>query len=44
LYADLPNLQYTFEPLDPGTPLVVTLQVTDFGANTAAISTLVDVP
>jgi len=44
LYADLPNLQYTFEPLDTGTPLVVTLRVTDYGANTAAISTLIDVP
>ena len=44
LYADLPNLVYTFEPLVSGTPLVVTLQVSDFGANTAAISTVVEVP
>ena len=44
LYADLPNLQYVFEPLDTGTPMVVALEVTDFGGNTAAISTLVEVP
>jgi len=44
LYADLPNLSYVFEPLEAGTPIVVTLEVTDYGANTAAISTVVDVP
>lgn len=44
LYADLPNLLYTFEPLDAGTPLVMTLEVTDYGDNTAAISTVVEVP
>ncbi len=44
LYADLPNLTYVFEPLEAGTPIVVTLEVTDFGAHTAAISTAVEVP
>jgi hypothetical protein len=44
LYADLPNLVYTFEPLETGTPLIVGLEVSDFGANTAAISTVIDVP
>ena len=44
LYADLPNLVYAFEPLPIGTPLVVTLEVSDFGANSAAISTVVEVP
>ena len=44
LYADLPNLLYTFEPLEAGTPLVLTLEVTDFGAHTAEISTVVEVP
>ena len=44
LYADLPNLTYVFEPLEPGTPVVVTLEVTDFGANTAAISAVVQAP
>jgi hypothetical protein len=44
LFADLPNLQYSFEPLEPGTTIVVALDVTDFGGNFASISTLVDVP
>ena len=44
LYADLPNLTYLFEPVEPGTPVVVTLEVTDFGANTAAISAVVQAP
>ena len=29
--ADLPNLAYAFTPLDAGTPLVLSLKVTDFG-------------
>ncbi len=44
LFADLPNLMYAFEPLEVGTSIVVTLEVTDFGANTAAISSVAEVP
>ena len=44
LFADLSNLQYNFERLDPGTPLLVELSVTDYGGNTDAVSTVVEVP
>ncbi len=44
LYADLPNLAYNFERLETGTPLYVQLSVTDYGANTASIGTIADVP
>ena len=44
LAADLPSLAYEFTPLDPGTPLVLSLEVTDFGNNSTAISTVVAVP
>ena len=44
LVADLPSLAYEFAPLDPGTSLVLFLEVTDFGSNSAAISTVVAVP
>ena len=33
LWADLPNLLYDFQPLDPGTPLYAELWVFDFGGN-----------
>lgn len=44
LFADLSNLQYDFERLDPGTSLLVELSVTDYGGNTDAVSTVVEVP
>ena len=44
LFADLSNLQYNFERLDPGTSLLVELSVTDYGGNTDAVSTVVEVP
>ncbi|MDT0277449.1 clostripain-related cysteine peptidase [Blastococcus goldschmidtiae] len=44
LFADLPNLQYGFEPLESGTPLYAQLTVTDFGGNSDSVSTEVVVP
>lgn len=44
LFADLPNLQYDFEPLESGTQLYAQLTVTDFGGNSDSVSTEVVVP
>jgi hypothetical protein len=44
LYANLPDLTYTFEPWESGTPLLVSLTVTDFGGNTATVSGRIDLP
>lgn len=45
LYADLPAITYDFERLESGEhPFVVSLVVTDYGANSTTISTVVDVP
>ena len=44
LYADPENLTYSFEPLETGTPLVITLTATDFGGHTAATNTLAEAP
>ncbi|WP_081788408.1 clostripain-related cysteine peptidase [Candidatus Blastococcus massiliensis] len=44
LYADLPNLQYDFETLESGTPLLVQLTVADFGGNSDSVSAEVVVP
>jgi hypothetical protein len=43
LWADLPNLLYSFEKLDPGTPVYAELYVFDFGGNSdyAAVDTAV---
>ncbi|MEM1332767.1 MAG: clostripain-related cysteine peptidase [Actinomycetota bacterium] len=38
LFADLPNLQYDLEPLDPGTGLYAELVLTDFGGNSTSVS------
>ncbi|CAB4567634.1 MAG: hypothetical protein F2534_11245 [Actinobacteria bacterium] len=37
LYANLPDIAYELEPLEPGTELWVELNVIDFGGNTATI-------
>jgi hypothetical protein len=44
LYADLPALQYDFEPLSSGTELYAELTVADFGGNSDSVSALVVVP
>ena len=44
LYADLPNLQYEFPPLESGTELYAELAVADFGGNSDAVSAQVVVP
>ncbi|SDF20433.1 hypothetical protein SAMN05660485_02861 [Blastococcus fimeti] len=44
LYADLPNLQYDFETLESGTPLLAQLTVTDFGGNSDSVTAEVLVP
>ncbi len=44
LYADLPNLQYDFETLASGTPLLAQLTVTDFGGNSDSVTAEVLVP
>ncbi|WP_370247823.1 clostripain-related cysteine peptidase [Nocardioides sp.] len=44
LYADIPSLTYSFDPLESGTPLQVELNVTDFGGNTATVGTQIEVP
>ncbi len=38
LYADLPDLQYSFEPLESGTGLYAELVLRDYGGNTASVS------
>lgn len=38
LFANLPDLQYDFEPLEPGTELYAELVLRDFGGNTASVS------
>jgi hypothetical protein len=44
LYADLPALQYDFEPLSSGTELYAELTVADFGGNSDSVSALVVLP
>ncbi|HUR48227.1 MAG TPA: clostripain-related cysteine peptidase [Acidimicrobiales bacterium] len=44
LYADLPNIQYEFEPLEAGTQLQVELTVFDFGDNSDSVGARVEVP
>jgi hypothetical protein len=44
LYADLPALQYDFEPLSSGTELYAELTVADFGGNSDSVSAPVVVP
>jgi hypothetical protein len=44
LFADLPLLQYSFEPLPSGTPLYIELTVTDFGGNSDSVFAEVEVP
>lgn len=44
LFADLPNIQYEFEPLEAGTQLQVELSVFDFGGNFDAVGARVEVP
>ena len=44
LFADLPNIQYEFEPLEPGTQLQVDLTVFDFGGNFDSVGARVEVP
>ena len=44
LYADLPNLQYTFPTLASGTVLYIELAVVDFGGNIAKVSATVTIP
>jgi hypothetical protein len=44
LFANLPDLQYDLEPLDPGTGLYAELVLTDYGGNTASVSMFDVVP
>jgi hypothetical protein len=44
LYADLPNLQYDFVPLESGTALHAQLSVEDYGGNSDSVSAEVVVP
>lgn len=44
LYADIPNLAYSFVPLDPGTAIQADLTIYDFGGNSSTLSSLVEVP
>ena len=44
LFADLPNIQYEFEPLEAGTQLQVELSVFDFGGNFDSVGARVEVP
>ncbi|SFL33017.1 clostripain-related cysteine peptidase [Geodermatophilus ruber] len=44
LYADLPSLQYDFEPLPSGTELYAELTVADFGGNSDSVWAQVVVP
>ena len=44
LFADLPNIQYEFEPLETGTQLQVELSVFDFGGNFDSVGARVEVP
>jgi hypothetical protein len=44
LYADLPNLEYSLEPLAPGTRLYIELWVVDFGGNADYVNAVVTVP
>jgi hypothetical protein len=44
LYSDVASLDYDFVPLDPGTTIQVDLSLYDFGGNTSALSSLVEVP
>ncbi|MBK9178063.1 MAG: hypothetical protein IPM45_00585 [Acidimicrobiales bacterium] len=38
LFADLPNLQYGFEPVPSGTQVAVDLTIVDFGGNSSTVS------
>lgn len=44
LFANLPDLQYALEPLDPGTGLYAELVISDYGGNTDVISMFDTVP
>lgn len=44
LYADLANITYDLEPLEPGTVVQLDLTVTDFGDNSTTISGYAEVP
>jgi len=44
LFADLPNIQYEFEPLESGTQLHADLTVIDYGGNFDSVSARVAVP
>lgn len=44
LYADLENLTYDLEPLDPGSVVQLDLTVTDFGDNSTTISGTAEIP
>ena len=44
LFADLPNLVYDIVPLVSGTPLFAQLTVTDFGGNTASVTSEGSIP
>lgn len=44
LFADLPNIEYEFEPLEAGTQLQVELSVLDFGGNFDSVGARVEVP
>ncbi len=44
LFANLPDLTYDFPALPSGTEVYAELTITDFGGNTATVTTLVPVP
>ena len=44
LFADLPNLVYDIVPLVSGTPLFAQLTVTDFGGNSASVTSEGSIP
>lgn len=44
LFADLPNIEYEFEPIESGTPLHADLTVIDYGGNFDSVSARVEVP
>ena len=44
LFANLPDLQYDFEPLEAGSAVYAELVVRDYGGNTAAVSAFDVIP
>lgn len=44
LYADIPNLTYSFVPLDSGTQIQADLSIFDFGGNSSTLSSVIEVP